>query len=194
MTDNLSRLEKKRQTREKIIKQATEIIATDGLKESFIKQVGSSSGVAHGSIFAHFGSKEMLIAATTEGYVLKASNFFLSDVSKSTLEDALESHLKIIDFDEELYTNLIIRKSFLPEKAKLIALQFEMKISAMLISAFKNQNLSFDHIVGSNMWIGLVYRYLENKELYSPNEKVTVKFGDILKDFYLKSVLGGNHE
>ena len=37
------------------------------------------------------------------------------------------------------------------------------------------------------MWLGLVYRYLENKELYSPNEKVTDTFGEKLKEFYVTS-------
>ncbi len=194
MTDNLSRLEKKEQTRRKIIDSATEIISAEGVNESFIKQAGKAAGVAHGSIFAHFGSREMLISAVLESYILKASNFFPSDNSSIPLETAIESHLRMIGYNEGLYVNLIVRKSLLPEKAKLQALQFEMKISSMIIDCLKSVSPNSDPIIASNMWIGLIYRYLENKELYSPNQEVITRFGDVLKQFFISQITGGDNE
>ncbi|MEZ4812741.1 MAG: TetR/AcrR family transcriptional regulator [Caldisericia bacterium] len=194
MTDNLSRLEKKEQTRRRIIDTATEIISAEGINESFIKQVGKAAGVAHGSIFAHFGSREMLISAVLESYILKASNFLSSDNSSTPLETAIESHLRLIGRNEGLYINLIVRKSLLPEKAKLQALQFEMKISSMITHRLKADYPNSDPIIISNMWIGLIYRYLENKELYSPNQEVTTRFGDVLKQFFICQITGGCNE
>lgn len=54
----------KQQTRELLLKTATELFETEGFEETTIRKVAQKAGVAVGTVFVHFPDKSSLFAAT----------------------------------------------------------------------------------------------------------------------------------
>ncbi len=193
MTEINSRVKKKKQTREKIISAVISVISEEGITDSLVKSVSKTAEVAHGSIFAHFGSKESMLAEAVQNYKTKIWKYLLPEKSENQLSNALDAHLKLISENENLYTNLILKTSILPEKVRMIVLQLQMEISAYLITAITagvsgNKIRKLDPILAVNMWLGLVNHYLQNAELFSPGESTIKKHGEALKKFFMELV------
>jgi AcrR family transcriptional regulator len=193
MTESNSRVEKKKQTREKIISAVISVISEEGITDSLVKSVSKTAEVSHGSIFAHFGSKESMLAEAVQNYKIKIWKYLLPEKNSNQLSDALDAHLKLIVENENLYTNLILKTSILPEKARMVVLQLQMEISSYLmtaISAGVSSNIirELDPILAVNMWLGLVNHYLQNAELFSPGESTIKKHGETLKKFFVDSI------
>lgn len=184
----------KAETRKYIIEVALSLFAKDGLLSTRTSDIAASANLSHGSIFAHFSTRDALLEAVIDEFGMRVTNVLHGLVeSQSGLRGLLEAHLKGIQEYEEFYTRLISEASVLPESARHTLIGIQSAVSFHLIQEAEREmneskiirmplNLMF------NTWVGLVNYYLMNKDLFAPGESVIARYGQQLIDHYMNLI------
>jgi AcrR family transcriptional regulator len=190
----LRRKDQKARTREKIIKAAMGRLAETGLTRASTADIAESARVSHGTIFAHFPTREALLTAVIEEFgdrVVGRIHELAS--SGSGVREILIAHLQgLIEF-ETFYTRLVTEGRLMPEKARQTLIVIQSAISFHISQAAESGmeegvikrmpvHLLF------NTWIGLVHYYLENGDLFSPRGSVLLQRGPELIDHYMNLI------
>lgn len=191
------RAEQKEQTRYLIIDTTIQLIAEKGISATRTIDVAKSVGLAHGSIFVHFPTREDLINSVIGelGFRIAGRMHELAGIGGS-FSEMLDSHLQGIREYEMCYLRMISERESLPEKAKNTLVGIQSAISLHLnIAAEKEmergsiRRMPFHFLF--NTWIGLIHHYLLNRDSFSPNGSVMEQYGKELKGFFLKLIATG---
>ena len=86
--------EHKQRTREKVIKEAIRAIRTDGPHRIAVASVMAKAGLTHGGFYAHFDSKEALVASAIEEMFKEAGRRFARVTEGRDPREALIAYLE----------------------------------------------------------------------------------------------------
>lgn len=177
----------KLKTRAAILNTTKELMVQNGVMKLTTNEIAKSLGIAHGSIFLHFGSREMLIFTVLDDALKEISAKVIARCGDlDTLEDLLEQYLTVIaessDFLQVIYKELpyfpggIQREVFALEA--LLRNMFYMKIEAVGIFEAKQIGLRLDGFFST------IVRYLTLNDLYAPKGNALVHKKDDLKQLF----------
>jgi len=152
--------------------------------------VDMAAGVAHGTLFVHFPTRDDLIAAVIEesGQRIAAR---IHDLARAgtTVHEILVAHLEGLAEYEAFYARLVMEGPLLPPHAQATLLGIQSAISWLLAGVAEHEMA-----VGAirpmpthllfNTWLGLVHHYVCNRELFAPGGSVLERWGPVLIDHY----------
>ncbi|HEX3028047.1 MAG TPA: TetR/AcrR family transcriptional regulator [Clostridia bacterium] len=188
------RQEQKTQTKKLIVNIAINQFAKDGLLTTRTSDIATSANLSHGSIFAHFPTREALLEAAIEEFGMRVTNKLHESIEENCeMEGLLMAHLKGIQEHELFYSRLISEASLLPESARNTLIGIQSAISFHLIQVAERE-MSASRILRMpvnlmfNTWIGLINYYIMNRDIFAPGESVISRYGQQLINHYMKLI------
>lgn len=194
MMPESQRQKQKIQTRKHIIDVALNQFARDGLTGTRTYDIASAAKVSHGTVFAHFPTREILLDAVIEEFGMRITKRLHELVSSNCdMKEVLEAHLKGISEYEAFYTRLVYEGRLLHESARNSLVMVQSAISFHLIQVAEREmeackirtmpvNLLF------NTWIGLIHYYLGNGDLFAPGGSVLERYSKQLVEHYINLI------
>jgi AcrR family transcriptional regulator len=184
----------KQQTRGALLAAAMSVCERDGIVAARTADVAEQAGVAHGSVFVHFPTREALfISAIEEFGVGLARRLHELAAGGAGLRETLEAHLQGLAEHEGFYARLAIEAPLLPPDARRSFLSVQSAISFHISQAAQHDEAAGlikpmpIHLL-FNTWIGLVHHYLANRDLFAPNTSVIERHGPELIDHFMSLV------
>jgi AcrR family transcriptional regulator len=193
-----SREAQKLATRRRILDAAILVFGRDGILKATTAAIAKEAGVAHGSIFVHFGSQEALVAAAIDDFGEATARRLHETMRRGAgTREILAAHLAGIREREGFYARLAAESSLLPPEAKNGLVLMQSAIAFHLAPAVEaDRKAKRIKAMGLgllfNTWLGLLHYYLANRELFSPGESVIDARGQELLDHFMSLIsIGG---
>jgi AcrR family transcriptional regulator len=191
---SLQRQKQKANTKRQIIDAAINLFARDGLTAARTSDIASTAKVSHGTVFAHFQTRDTLLDAAIEEFGARIINRLHELVNENCgLKEVLEAHLKGIGEYEIFYTRMVLESRLLGQNSRntLIAIQSAIsfhisQIAEKEMKASKIKVMPIDLLF--NSWIGLVHHYLVNGDLFAPDSSVIERYSKQLVEHYIALV------
>lgn len=188
------RLKQKIQTRKHLIDVALEQLAIDGLINTRTSDIASAAKVSHGTLFAHFPTREILLDVVIEEFGMRITKRLHELVSSNCgIKEFLEAYLKGVSEYETFYTRLVSEGHLLDEKTRNSLIMIQSAISFHLIQiaeremeAGKIRTMPVDLLF--NTWLGLIHYYLINGDLFAPGQSVLKVHGNRLVEHYMNLI------
>lgn len=188
------RQQQKENTRQLIIDMALNLFAKNGLTAARTSDIASAAKVSHGTVFAHFPTREILLDAVVEEFGMRITNRLHELVSENCgLSEVLEAHVKGISEYEGFYTRLVSEGRLLNENSRNSLIMIQSAISFHIsqvtereIKAGKIRSMSIALLY--NTWVGLVHHYLINSDLFAPEGPVLERYGKQLIEHYINLI------
>jgi AcrR family transcriptional regulator len=188
------RAQQKADTRERIILAALKLFEKNGFSTTRTQEVADAAGISHGSIFAHFKTRDELI--------LQVANHFLTEVDSVTrrclrestsLEQFLHAHLRALSQHEILYTRFIQEIHLLPKEVRSLLVEINSAVSSHLKTILGAQKESLgvkpsEYYFVFNAWMGVVTYYLLNRDLFTSGRKLLEERGNDIVQLFLKLI------
>ncbi len=188
------RNDRKQRTRLLLIDTAIDLMGERGIAATRTVDVAERSGVAHGTVFVHFPTREDLVDAVAESHAGQIAGRLQELAGRAaTVHDVLAAHLEGIGEHEPFYARLVMEGPLLPPHARATLLGIQSAISGHLARAAEEEMDEWHirrmpvHLL-FNTWLGLVHHYLVNRELFAPGDSVVDRCGPVLLDHYLALV------
>jgi AcrR family transcriptional regulator len=187
----ITRTEKKQQTRGLLIATALDLMAERGITATRTIDVAERAGVAHGTVFVHFPTREDLVAAVVGEHAGQIAVLLHELAGEGvTVRDILSAHLAGLGEHEAFYARLVMEGPLLPPYARATLLGIQSAISARLAEAAEREMVAgrirrMPIPLLFNTWLGLVHHYVGNRELFAPRQSVVERWGPTLLDHYL---------
>lgn len=190
--ETLTRADKKEQTRTLLLETALDLMAERGITATRTIDVAERAGVAHGTVFLHFPTRDDLVDAVVGEHADQIAGRLheLAD-GEATVRDVLAAHLAGLAEHEAFHARLVMEGPLLPPYARATLLGIHSAISAHLAQA-----AGFEMATGAiknmpipllfNTWLGLIHHYLTNRDLFAPGESVVERWGPTLLDHYVR--------
>ncbi|MHB8061145.1 MAG: TetR/AcrR family transcriptional regulator [Ruminiclostridium sp.] len=188
------RQKQKLQTRKQLIDVALNQLAKDGLTTTRTSDIAIAAKVSHGTLFAHFPTRELLLDAVIEEFGIRITKRLHELVSSNCgMKELLEAHLIGISEYEAFYTRLVSEGHLLHEKSRNSLIMIQSAISFHLIQvaeremeAFEIRTMPVDLLF--NTWIGLINYYLINGDLFAPGNSVIKVHGNRLVEHFINLI------
>jgi AcrR family transcriptional regulator len=188
------RQKQKTETRRHLIDVAIREFGLNGLTATRTSDIAVAAKVSHGTIFAHFPTREDLLDAVIDEFGTRITRRLHDLVGgEGGIKEALEAHLKGIEENEEFYIRLISEAPVLPESARNTLIMIQSAVSLHIIQAAEREmkssaitDMPFDLLF--NTWIGLIHYYLTNRDLFAPDDSVISKHGQRLTDHFMNLI------
>lgn len=191
------RTEQKETSRRRILDSALATMGRRGMLAASTLEIAMQAGLAQGSVFAHFGSKEGLLAAAIEdfGEALARRLHELCKRGAGTRE-VLAAHLEAIREREDFYSRLVVEAPLLPPAVRqsLVIVQSTIAFHlAPALEADRDAGLIPDFALPLlfNTWLGLIHYYLANRDLFAPGESLVERRGAELLDHFMSLISRG---
>lgn len=189
-----NRKEQKERTRKLIVETAMAEFSMKGFAATNTREIAAIAGISHGSVFAHFPTREDLIMAVMSEFGQRVmQQMDKLEENPGSVRKVLESHLDIVSKHELFYTRLVAEGAHLPESAKSELARIQTVISSRLSQAFLKESeaglvkdLPFPMLF--NSWLALINHYLANRDWFCPGKSVIETLGDQLVDYFLKTI------
>jgi AcrR family transcriptional regulator len=191
------RLDQKQDTRRGLITAAQSLFAEQGFTATKTLDIARRAGVSHGAVFAHFPTREKLVAAAIEAFGEKVGRRLhaLASHGKS-MKEVLSAHLKGIREYELFYSQLIMEEAVLPPEARQTLMAIQSALSFHLYAAAQREinagrmrpipmHLLF------NTWVGLLHYYLNHRALFAPAGSVIDEKGEELLNHFTGLMAAG---
>ncbi|MBO1307241.1 TetR/AcrR family transcriptional regulator [Enterococcus sp. 669A] len=186
------REKKKLQTRTTILETASDLFAAEGFQLSTSK-IAKTAGVAHGSLFLHFPTREDLIDAVIRSF-FEELNTRIHQVTETTgsLEEFLRQHLEMLEEKEAFYTQLITSLNSLPATTQRKLFAYQSTLSSHLLLLLEKEDIVAvaPHML-FNTWLGIIHYYLQNKAMFASEESVIARYRDEWITTYIKLIRKG---
>jgi AcrR family transcriptional regulator len=138
--------------------------------------IAQKAGLAHGSIFVHFPTRENLQLAVLERFAQEfGGKLHKLSVSNCGITELLYAHIGILEKHEPFYKKAISEISSLPDETKTLLVSVQSIMSHHFGAVIKREQKTIKDIplhMLFNTWIGLVHYYLQNSELFAPGASV----------------------
>jgi len=183
----------KQQTRNLLLQTARECFVRDGFLQTPVSKISAQAQVAHGTLFAHFQSKDNLI--------LQVIDLEMSEISAAIEEllieaeevgEILQQYLNLLAQKEAFFTVLAKETPFysLDLRRKLIFRDSVIRSYFFQKISEQNNSLSAAEISSALNWLfGTLNYYLANQEIFVQSGSVIEKFrGTIIHTF--KKIIG----
>jgi AcrR family transcriptional regulator len=189
-----NRKEQKERTRKLIVETAMAEFSMKGFAATNTRDIAATAGISHGSVFAHFQTREDLIMAVVLEFGHRVSQQMGQLVENpGSMASVLSSHIEIIGRHELFYTRLIAEGALLPDSAKSELARIQTVISSRLSQAYHRESenglvkdLPFPMLF--NSWLALINHYLTNRDWFCPGKPVVETLGIQLIEFFLKTI------
>lgn len=178
------RQEQKAKTREHIIQIAFNEFSKNGLTNTTTAEIAAVAKVSHGTIFAHFPTREMLLDTVIEEFGMRITKRLHELVDETCgMQEILEAHLKGIAEYEAFYIRLISEAPLLQESSRNTLIMIQSAISFHMTQVAENgmRNLKIKQMplnLMFNTWIGLIHYYLTNQDMFAPGDSVVSRYGE----------------
>ena len=188
------RQKKKLETRKIIIDTALDQFAKDGLINTRTSDIAASANVSHGTVFAHFPTRELLLNEVIKEFGMGITNRLHELVdSNNGMKEVLEAHLKGISENEIFFTRLVSEGQLLHESARNSWIMIQSAISFHIIQVAEREikagNIrDIDANMLFNTWVGLIHYYLVNGDLFAPGEPVLKRYSKQLVEHYMNLI------
>ena len=188
------RKKQKLQTKQHLIDVAMELLARDGLITTRTSDIAIAAKVSHGTLFAHFPTRELLLDEVIEEFGMRITRRLheLAD-NNCSIKQLFEAHLKGIMEYEEFYARLVSEGHLLNERARDSLIMIQSAISFHLaqvaeqeMEAGKIRMMPVDLLF--NTWIALIHYYLINRDLFAPGRSVLEIQGDRLLEHFMNLI------
>jgi AcrR family transcriptional regulator len=179
-------------TRQQLLEAGLRVVAETGFAAATTAAIAKAMGKAHGTVFAHFATRELLVAELVNelGRSISQSLAAIPQQARS-VADVLQAHLTALGAHEILYARLVAESTQLPPaaRAKLFALQAGM--AARLREAHAHELALgtvrvISSVVLANTWIALTNHYLMHRDLFAPGQSVIAARGEEMKAHMLE--------
>lgn len=186
---------KKNETRKLLIDTAMNQFAKDGLINTRTSDIAAAANVSHGTLFAHFPTREILLNEVIEEFGMRISTRLHELVdSNSGIKEVLEAHLKGIGEYETFYTQLVSEGRLLNESARnsFVMIQSAISFHIIQIAEFEMEageikKMPMDMLF--NTWVGLVHYYLANGDLFAPGQSILKRYSKQLIGHYMNLII-----
>ncbi len=188
----IKRHEQKQQTKQKLLKTAYEEFSSKGLLATKTVDIARAASVSHGSLFAHFPSREALILAVIDEFGMQLGMQLQEIMKEGSVEAVLTAHFNVLKQWEPFYMQLIICGPHLPYEIRTAIVNIQAGIAFHLHKALSNQTIAMKaplHLI-MNTWLGLIHYYLANRDLFCPSRSVLDAKGEELIMFFIKLIQG----
>lgn len=188
------RQKQKNRTKQHILDVAIKQFAKDGLTVTRTSDIANAAKVSHGTVFAHFPTREVLLGAVIEEFGMRIAKRLHESVdSDGGMKEVFEAHLTGISEYEGFYTRLISEGRLLNESARNSLIMIQSAISFHIIQVAEREmescKIRFMPVdLLFNTWIGLIHHYLINGDLFSPGGPVLKRYGKELAEHYIKLI------
>lgn len=192
----MNRQEQKQQTKERLLKSAFEEFSRGGILATKTVEIARAADISHGSIFAHFPTREALLLAVIDEFGMQLGMQFQSQMKQGSLEEVLTTHIKVLKQWEPFYTQLVISAPHLPLEIRTSIFNIQAGIAGYIEKALANQDFAPQaplHLI-LNTWLGLVHYYLANRDLFSVKGSVLKEKGPELIQFFINLIKGVSNE
>ncbi len=187
------RQKQKEQTRLKIIDTAYHLYSLEGFSTP-TNVIAQKAGISHGTIFVHFPTCEELQLSVLRQFVYEIGNKLhnLSCINDN-ISELLYAHIDVLEEYEQFYKKLISQISILPSESKMLLLSMQSTMSEHFLKILEPQQQLGKikdiplHML-FNAWIGLLYYYLQNGDLFAPGKSVLKKCRNELVQTYIKLI------
>jgi AcrR family transcriptional regulator len=174
-----------------LIGTALDLMAERGIAGTRTIDVAERAGVAHGTVFVHFATRDELVNAVVGEHAERiAGRLHELAGAEATVRDVLAAHLAGLAEHEAFHARLVVEGPLLPPYARATLLGIQSAISAHLAQA-----AGFEMATGAirtmpvpllfNTWLGLIHHYLTNRDLFAPGASVVERWGPALLDHYV---------
>lgn len=188
------RQQQKIKTRKRLIEEALNQFARYGITGTRTSDIASAAKVSHGTVFAHFPTREILLNSVIEEFGMRICGRLHELVdSNCGMKDVLEAHLKGLGEHEAFYTRLISEARLLHESARNSLVMIQSAISFHIsqvaereMKALIIRTMPVDMLF--NTWVGLVHYYLVNGDMFAPGGQVLDRYGKQLTDHYINLI------
>lgn len=187
------RARQKGETRTRILDCARDLFEKEGFTHARTPEMAAAAGVSHGSIFAHFKTRDELISAVIAAFASEADLEVRRCLKKAgTLPDVLRAHLKALRRYELLYSRILAERHLLPPKSKALVVELHSAIASQVLEAIESEAPSAKGPLkphfAFNTWMALLTYYLLNADLFSPKRSVLeTREGELIEN-YLKLI------
>jgi len=192
MTTLNARDRRKQATRDRLIRAAHRRFARHGILATRVTDVAAAAGVAHGTAFLHFPTRDHLVAAVIKHHSGQIA-LRLHDMAAggASVRSVLQAHLAGLAEDEAFYARLVMEGPLLDDPARTTLLGIQSAISIHLAAAAEREMatgrmriipISFLF----NLWIGLIHHHVAHRDLFAPGESVLASRGPALIDQFLR--------
>jgi AcrR family transcriptional regulator len=182
-------------TRRRILLAACAVFGRDGLSAARTQDIALEAGVAHGSVFAHFGSRETLMQAVVEEIAVDAANQVRHELRvAATTEAVLHAHLRALADHEAVYANIVAERTTLPPGVQVRLTEVNSGVATYLLAALERETEAGAPPVkvaphfAFNTWLALVHHYLMSRDLFAPGRSVLKERADELVQNYLAMI------
>lgn len=180
------------QTRQRILLAACDVFGREGFATVRTQDVAIEAGVSHGSVFAHFKTREALIAAVVEETVVNAANLVRHELKiASSTEDVLHAHLRALAEHEGLYANIVAERRTLPADVQARLIEVNSGVASYLLASLERERDAPPKVephVAFNTWLALTHYYLMNRDLFAPDRSVLTERADELVRNYIAMI------
>lgn len=181
------RSEQRLKTRQHLLAIARQLFERQGIAATRTLDVANAAGVSHGTVFAHFPTREDLVEAVVEGFATDyATRLGAAIPPEGGVREVLAAQLRAIAEAETLYTRVIVESAQLPAPARGAWLGAQAVLSRRLAAAVQRERLrpmAFPLLF--NTWLGLLHHYLANRDLFCPEGSLVERKGDELLNHFL---------
>lgn len=163
----------KQQTKQNILITAEQLFAQQGILLTTMDEVAKAAGVAKGTVFVHYPSRDELIYAVVDKLCHECDRLYEQMHGfNGDVYGILSIHLDILIQFEGLYRQLILERTHLPEQAQLRLLGMQSAISNYIWLVYREQMQAgivkpLEQALLFNTWLGLVHYYLMNEDLFA---------------------------
>jgi AcrR family transcriptional regulator len=191
-----TRKEQKVRTKELLLQTAYQEYSFKGILSTKTLDIAKAAGVAHGTVFMHFPTREDLLMQVVTEFGMKIGKSFqemLHENEKGNIRHVLTIHLKVLEEYEPFYSQLIMESASLPKEVRNHLILIQAGIAHYLdremqkgIAANAIRALPLPFIL--NIWMGLIHYYLMNRDLFAPGQSVIASKGDELLNGFMNLI------
>ena len=187
-----ARARQKRQTRSRILTQATRLAMRRGVAAVRTAEVAKAAKVSHGAIFVHFPSRDDLINEVAFAWGRQVTDQLHAAWHEGAdLATALTTHVDCIRDHEDLYRGFLEALPSLPADARASWLGIQSAVAEHLWAVAEREQTEgimrpmARHLL-FNTWVGLLHHYIQNRRLFAPKGSVLEAKGQELVDHFIQ--------
>lgn len=185
-----NRKKQKAETRLRIITEAVRVFAEKGFIATTTPDIAKAAGVSHGSVFAHFKSKEDLLIEVVESFLTQADKETRRAIkSCGSLKEVLMAHIAAMTPYEQLYAHLIRESHAMPKQLRALLTEINSAVSSHIMTVLDRQGYKglpkTKRFFVFNTWFGTLSHYLLNRDLFVTSGSVLEQHGDQIVRLFL---------
>jgi AcrR family transcriptional regulator len=192
---SLNRQERKKATRDLLLECAVKEFTRQGILATKTIDVAKAAGVAHGTLFLHFSTRDELLSEVIDRFGSEIGEEFRKLAERITcVRDLLHAMLRVIEKNEGFYSCLVVEGPLLPSDARNRIFVIQTGIALKLEKAMEEgiedgrlRKLPLHLLV--NSWLGMLNHYLANRDKFAPGGSVIARHGKELVEYFISLIV-----